>query len=59
MSLYDEVQKHNRQNQRAYIESQQSKGIKCPHCKELIMVLVKNPKTGKMDACPVCGKKVR
>lgn len=44
--------------QSAYMDSISPGGKKCPHCNEHIVVLVKNAKTGKMDACPACGKQV-
>jgi len=58
MSLYDDINRERQKMQSAYYESQQSGGINCPHCGERILVLVKNKKTSKMDACPACGKKV-
>lgn len=45
--------------QSAYIHAISPKGIKCPHCGERIMCFVKNAKTGKIDACPACGKQIR
>lgn len=45
--------------QSAYMDAMQPKGIKCPHCGEHILTLVRNPKTGKMDACPACGQAVK